>query len=102
MAARKSLLDALEVANRGAQPRPAAEPDAIDDAESPQLSVVPSRVNTKHFGVYIDPVAHKQLKHLAVENSSSLQELGIEALNMLFAKYGMPEIATPNKPKRRR
>jgi predicted HicB family RNase H-like nuclease len=42
---------------------------------------------------YINPDAHKQLRLLALEQSGSVQELIVEALNDLFRKHGKPQIA---------
>ena len=96
---RKTLMGALDAANRGLQ-APQAPSQPQSPAPSARKVAAPSRADTKHFGVYIDPVAHKQLKRLALDRDTSLQDLGIEALNMLFEKYGEPAIAAPNKPKR--
>lgn len=35
----------------------------------------------------------EQLKHLAIERKKTVHNLGAEAFNDLFAKYGKPEIA---------
>jgi ribosomal protein L16/L10AE len=41
------------------------------------------------------PAVRKQLKMLSIETDKSQQELFAEALNMLFAHYGKPQIAAP-------
>lgn len=45
------------------------------------------------IGGFFAPEVHKQLKVLAAESSQTQQELIAESLNMLFFKYGKPEIA---------
>jgi hypothetical protein len=44
---------------------------------------------------YQAPEAVRQLKTLAAEQGSTIQALTAEALNLVFAKYGKPTIATP-------
>jgi hypothetical protein len=46
------------------------------------------------FSSYQAPEAVRQLKILAAEQGSTIQALTAEALNMLFAKYGKPTVAT--------
>jgi hypothetical protein len=41
----------------------------------------------------LDPVAHKQLKGLAVERDATTEALLTEAINDLFKKHGKPPIA---------
>jgi hypothetical protein len=43
----------------------------------------------------------EQLKHLAIERKQTVHNLGAEAFNDLFSKYGKPEIA-PITDKRKR
>lgn len=54
----------------------------------------PAREGQTLIGGFFAPEVHKQLKVLAAETSQTQQELLAEALNMLFVKYGKPEIAT--------
>jgi hypothetical protein len=42
---------------------------------------------------YFSPAVKKQLRRITVEEDTTIQELLAEALNDLFAKRGMPEIA---------
>jgi hypothetical protein len=42
---------------------------------------------------YFPPAVKKQLRRITVEEDTTIQELLAEALNDLFAKRGMPEIA---------
>ena len=54
----------------------------------------PSRITRKAITTWQDAVAVQQLKDIAGERRVSQQKLIAEALNMVFAKYGRPPIAT--------
>jgi hypothetical protein len=61
-----------------------------------QLAAPPvqaSRRATKPITLHFPKEVRDQLKILAVQRDSTLHKLGAEAFNMLFAKYGKPEIA---------
>ena len=45
----------------------------------------PSRVGKKGLLIHIDPALSKRLKHLAVDEDKTLQQLGVEAVEMLVA-----------------
>ena len=53
----------------------------------------PSRVGKKPVTVYYGKEAHLQLKILAAENETTIQDLHEDALNALFVKHGKPPIA---------
>lgn len=53
----------------------------------------PSRQQTKLIGGHFDPIVSRQLKQLALDESSTVQALLAEALNDLFLKYGKKPIA---------
>ena len=52
----------------------------------------PGRNERKHIGGYFDPSVSKQLRHLAVEENSTVQQLLEEALDLLFQARGKPRI----------
>ena len=52
-----------------------------------------NRVATKPITVHYPGNVRDQLKILAVEQGLTMQTLAAEGFNMLFAKYGKPEIA---------
>ena len=58
-------------------------------------TVAPSAgaTNLKPIMTWHDPAVRQQLKLLAVENDKTEQKLMQEALNLLFAKHGKPQIA---------
>ena len=73
---------------------PPTEPEVKEKAFSPvgrQQS--PSRVGKKPVTVYYGKEAHLQLKILAAEQDTTIQELHVDALNALFVKHGKPPIA---------
>ena len=73
---------------------PPTEPEAKEKAPTPvgrQQS--PSRVGKKPVTVYYGKEAHLQLKILAAEQDTTIQELHEDALNALFVKHGKPPIA---------
>jgi hypothetical protein len=55
--------------------------------------VPPSRQGRRGLTSHHDPAVIQQLKELALERRTTQQTLLEEALNMLFVKYGRPDIA---------
>ena len=51
------------------------------------------RDRSKHIGGYYEPAVSTQLRHLAVEENSTVQALLEEALDLLFQARGMPLIS---------
>lgn len=49
----------------------------------------PSREGKRVLSIYLDPLAWKQLRQLALDSETSTQALGEEAVNLLFAKHGI-------------
>lgn len=49
----------------------------------------PSRAGKRVLSIYLDPLAWKQIRQLALDNDTSTQALGEEAVNLLFAKHGL-------------
>jgi hypothetical protein len=49
----------------------------------------PSRDGKRVLTIYLDPLAWKQLRLLALENDTTTQALGEEAINLLFASRQM-------------
>ena len=52
---------------------------------TPAAATRPSRVGKKGMLIHIDPELSRRLKHLAVDEDKTLQQLGVEALEMLLA-----------------
>lgn len=90
MAKTNPLAQGLERLSQPSAVGPPAEqspPRAIHSVRAP------SREGQTLVGGFFAPEVHRQLKVLAAENGATQQALLSEALNMLFAKYGKPEIA---------
>ena len=62
-------------------------------SRQPAAYCSPSRVNKRAFITYVPPEAQKQIKQLALDMDISGQDLGVEALNLLFKKYKLEQIA---------
>jgi antitoxin-like ribbon-helix-helix protein len=65
---------------------------AVPNSTSPN-----GRTNTKPITFHFPKQVRDQLKILAVEQGKTMHQLGAEAMNDLFAKFGKPEIA-PSLP----
>jgi hypothetical protein len=66
---------------------PAASAPAIERRSGTRRP--PSREGKRVLSVYLDPLAWKQLRQLALDTETSTQALGEEAVNLLFAKHGI-------------
>lgn len=67
-----------------------AMPEAVD--QSADMSAgkrPPSRAGKRVLSVYLDPLAWKQLRQLALDADTTTQALGEEAVNLLFNKHGL-------------
>ncbi len=53
----------------------------------------PSRVGKRVLSIYLDPLAWKQLRQLALDSETTTQALGEEAVNLLFAKHRLNRTA---------
>ena len=60
---------------------------ALERARSSTTSAATraSRIGKKGMLLYIDPALSRRLKHLALDEDKTLQQLGVEALEMLLA-----------------
>jgi hypothetical protein len=78
--------------DRVSAPDPAAEeaaaPSAVPEMP-PATKRPPSREGKRVLSIYLDPLAWKQLRQLALDADTSTQALGEEAVNLLFAKHGI-------------
>ena len=74
------------------EPAPTSESSTIDrGSRAPHFR--PGRAGKSNVTGYFPPEVKKQLRILAAEQETTIQELLAETLNDLFAKYGKPEIA---------
>jgi hypothetical protein len=87
MSKRPSLFATKPASTTGAE-EPAAE--MMPDEGRPTTGKrPPSRAGKRVLSVYLDPLAWKQLRQLALDSDTSTQALGEEAVNLLFAKHGI-------------
>ena len=49
----------------------------------------PSRAGKRVLSIYLDPLAWKQLRQLALQEETTTQALGEEAVNLLFTRHGL-------------
>jgi hypothetical protein len=54
----------------------------------------PSRAGTKPITLHLNEETRRQLKALAGEQGRTVESIGAEAFNLLFARYRKPEVAT--------
>lgn len=91
---KSDLSTALINAGGGARRKPGPEPVAAPKTKAdPRSENQPRRAGTKPITVHYPKPVRDQLKILAVEQDTTLHSLIGESFNMLFAKYGKPEIA---------
>jgi hypothetical protein len=88
-ARRKARIAAVSGINaasaRIALPPPIAEPVAAPKGKS--------RDQLKGVVIYINPVAKKRLSQLARKYEKTVQDIGIEAINLMFRHYGEKPLA---------
>lgn len=60
-----------------------------------------TRVGTKQIAAHFPEDVAWQLRALAVDRKTTVQNLMAEALNDLFAKYGKPEVAPVERERER-
>jgi len=89
---KSSLTAALQQATgRPAVPSPSSAPDLPSPAGTAEIP--PSRTGKKTIAGHFDPAVSRQLRQLALEEDSSVQDLLREAINDLFEKKGKPRLA---------
>ena len=81
-----SLLEQLQAVSGKAGAPPGSNASAND-------GVPPSRRGKKAITIWVDPLVAEQLKEIAFHHKKPQQALFLEALNILFSKYGQREIA---------
>jgi len=65
----------------------------VETTRKPPAMVPPSRQGKKMISGHFDKDVHRQLKMLALEKETSIQNLLSQALNALFERNDMPPIA---------
>ena len=86
---------------RAARPVPAtpaaealrARTPATQPEDAGRGYTAPSRANKCALTIYLEPGARRELKRLAIDSGRSMNDLGLEALNLLFQQYGRSTLA---------
>lgn len=71
----------------------APAPEAVAAERAPKNGKPPSRVGAVQIAAFFPEDVRAQLKVVAAEQRRDVQDLLAEALNLIFVKYGKPEIA---------
>lgn len=87
MSKRPSLFALKPTGAPGAE-EPAAAATSVEGSH-PTGKRPPSREGKRVLSIYLDPLAWKQLRQLALDSDTSTQALGEEAVNLLFTKHGI-------------
>jgi hypothetical protein len=84
-------LFAVKSAEAGVVPEEPATAPVLPPASAPKPATIrpPSRARKRVLSIYLDPIAWKQIRQLALDTETSTQALGEEAINLLFAKHGL-------------
>ena len=70
------------------RPAEATAETATNEPKGPSASTrPPSRVGKRVLSIYLEPIAWRQLRELALDLETSTQALGEEAINLLFEKH---------------
>ncbi len=98
MSKRPNLADIASAAgSTRRQPQPVTVMEAAP-AEQGRAPAARTRTGTRQVAAHFPEEVAWQLRELAVDQRSTVQDLLAEALNDLFQKYGKPELA-PLRPK---
>lgn len=89
------LMAGLAQFDRKAAPPPEA---VAAERTPPKTGKPPSRLGAVQIAAFFPEEVRSQLKVVAAEQRRDVQDLLAEALNLIFVKYGKPEIA-PTKSK---
>jgi hypothetical protein len=90
MAKRPSLFQTKATVAEDAEPQPPpTQPVNESGREEAASRRSASRAGKRVLSVYLDPLAWKQMRQLALDTDRTTQALGEEAINLLFAKHGL-------------
>jgi hypothetical protein len=76
------------------------EPEVPKPVEAAVRAGPRTRIGTKQVAAHFPEDVAWQLRALAVDRKTTVQNLMAEALNDLFAKYGRPEVAPVERERR--
>jgi len=91
-------MSALNKALAGTGARLAGVPAPVEPAPPPKTITAPtSRDGTAIISVHLPKDVRRQLKGLAADQERTVADIVAEALNLVFARYGMAEVAPTKK-----
>lgn len=93
MSKRPSLADVTALKEAAGSRRPSLKSAPAIPVSNETQSGYSGRAGTKPITVHYPPDVRRQIKALAIERDTTVQDLIAEAFNDLFVKYGKPEIA---------
>jgi hypothetical protein len=92
MSKKTDLMTAMQKAT-GQTPKPINVAANTEEKPKKQTILPPSREGKKSVVGYFDSAVSKQLKQIALDEETSVQDLLREAINDLFVKKSKPPIA---------
>ena len=92
MTKKANLSAALHEAS-GKKPAVAIPTPANSEPAATAIRKPPSRLGKRVVAGHFDPVVIRQLKLLAMDNDTSIQAMLAEAINDLFVKHNMKQLA---------
>jgi hypothetical protein len=69
------------------------KPPKAPGEDEPPIAIGKGRKGRKAIVVYLHPFAKDQLDQIALKQKRTVQDLGVEAVNLLFRSYGEKPIA---------
>lgn len=95
--ARPKIGDALKRSKNISKTAQKPDPNPVTPAVPDKPVRAPSRVGKVNISAYFPPEVKSSLRLVQAKRGGNVTELLAEALNMLFAKYGVPESAPTEK-----
>lgn len=88
MSKKMSLAESMRSAVQASEPAPSAPPATITPKKAVAFHAT-TRVGKKKVTAPLAPEDHKRLRRLALDRDATTESLLVEAINDLFAKYGV-------------
>jgi len=83
------VVASIAVTRKAALKEPSSKPTAVFHAAT--------RIGKKKVTAPLTPEDHKRLRHLALDRDATTEALLVEAINDLFAKYGLTGVGQGNR-----
>ncbi len=69
------------------------DPERIKPEKVYNAKATPGRRGKRGLTIYLDPVAHADLKAIAEQEDKQIQQLLLEGINLVLQRYGKKPIA---------